>query len=117
MAKRRCFSIDFYDSEDFLNLSNNAKALYLGLLLHADDEGVIINARTILRITGETERTLTELFSAGFLIDVDGVYIIKHWYLHNKVQPARMVSSLYQSQLEKLYVTQTKEYAFKEQFV
>lgn len=117
MAKRRCFSIDLFNSENFLNLTNDAKALYLGLLLHADDDGVVINPRTVLRLMEIRSDVLDELYLNGFLIDVDGICIIKHWLFHNKIQPSRKVDSLYQAELSKLYVTQTKEYALKKQCV
>ncbi len=117
MAKRRCFSVDFYESDKFLNLSNDAKALYLGLLLHADDDGVVINPKTVLRLTGINQDTIEELYINRMLINVDGICIIRHWLFHNKIQPTRKVESLYQKELSKLSVTQTKEYVLKEQFV
>lgn len=117
MAKRRCFSIDLFNSEEFLNLTNDAKSLYLGLLLHTDDEGVVINPRTVMRMMELSDDTMNELYINGFLIDVDGICIIRHWFFHNKIQPSRMVASLYQAELAKLYVTQTKEYALREQCV
>lgn len=110
MAKRRCFAIDFYHKEEFLDLSNGAKVLYLGLLLSSDDEGVVINHRTTMRIIGATETDLRELSETGLLIKINDVYIIRHWYMHNKVQPTRIVKSLYQEELSRLYITQTKEY-------
>ena len=115
MAKRRCFSIDFYESDKFLNLSSDAKALYLGLLLRADDDGVVINPKIVLRLTGIEHNALEELYENSLLLDVEGVCIIKHWLCHNKIQPTRKVQSIYQKELEKLSVTQTKEYVFKEQ--
>ena len=117
MAKRRCFSIDFYESDVFLNISNDAKALYLGLLLRADDDGAVINHNIILKLTRIPLKTLEELYENNLLLNVDGVCIIKHWLCHNKIQPTRKVDSIFQKELEKLSVTQTKEYILKEQSV
>lgn len=115
MAKRRCFSIDFYESDKFLDLSSDAKALYLGLLLRADDDGVVINPKIVLRLTGIETKALEELYENSLLLNIDGVCIIKHWLCHNKIQPTRKVESIYQKELDKLRVSQTKEYIVKEQ--
>ena len=112
MAKRRCFSSGVYESKAYLNLSKDAKILYTELIFHSDDEGVVINPEIPMCILGVDERALAELVEQELLILVDDVYVIRHWYLHNKVQPSRMIQSLYQTQLSKLTVNQRKEYEF-----
>ena len=114
MAKRRCISVDVFDSDIYLDLSNDAKALYTSLILHSDDEGVVINHQTVMRLLGSKPEDVEELTKAGFLIKIGEVYIIRHWYVHNKVQPSRMVESLYKTELSALELTQTKEYRLAE---
>ena len=110
MAKRRCISVDVMESDEYQELSNAAKCMYIALMLRSDDEGVVINPRTVMRMTGFTDTQLDELIDSGFVLKVDNIYVIKHWYLHNKIQPSRIVKSLYQESLSKLRVNKLKEY-------
>mgnify|MGYP003296917054 CR=1 FL=1 len=84
MAKRRCFSIDVIESIPFRKLSHEAKTLYFGLIAHSDDEGVVINPSVPLCLYKIDESTITELIENGFLLKLDDLLIIKHWYIHNK---------------------------------
>ncbi|MBQ8058123.1 MAG: hypothetical protein IJ275_07320 [Ruminococcus sp.] len=110
MAKRRCISVDVYENNDFLDLSDSAKVLYTAFILHTDDDGFIINHRTVMRLLGSSQNVLQELFDIGFVMDVGGVLVIKHWYIHNRIQPTRKVDTIYQEQLNRLYVNDCKEY-------
>lgn len=112
MAKRRCIAVDVYESEEFLTLSDKAKVLYTLFILRSDDEGVVINPRTAMRLCGATDVELCELLEMGFLLAVDGVYVIRHWYAHNRIQPSRKTDTLYTEQISRLYVSSTKEYEF-----
>lgn len=110
MAKRRCISIDFYDSEMFCQLPPSAKHLYTELILHSDDDGVIINPTTVLRICKTKRDVLELLVRHNLIIKIDGIYIIRHWYVHNNVQPSRKVDSIYADTLFKLRINERKEY-------
>ena len=113
MAKRRVFSIDVVESMEFLSLSKKAQLLYFFLMLHTDDEGVIINHEVVVKITGSSDKALEELTEAGMLIKVDKIYIIRHWHKQNRIQPSRIVPSLYQEELSKLTTNQLKEYVYR----
>lgn len=110
MAKRRCINIDFYDSEMFCELPPSAKHLYTELILHSDDDGVIINPTTVLRICKVKRDVLERLVRHNLILRIDGIYIIRHWYVHNKIQPSRKVDSIYSEMLFKLRVNERKEY-------
>lgn len=110
MAKRRCINIDFYDSEAFCELPPRVKYLYTELILHSDDDGVVINPKAVLRICKSDKRNLDLLVNKKFLLNIDGVYIIRHWYVHNKVQPSRKIDSIYSETLYKLYINERNEY-------
>lgn len=112
MAKRRCFSIDVIESLAFRRLSPEAKAIYFGLMAHADDEGVIINHTIALCLQDIDERAVKELVDSEFLLIVNDMYIVKHWYLHNRIQPSKFTDSLYQAELGMLYLNDRKEYEF-----
>lgn len=110
MAKRRCFSIDVIESYEYLKLSEKAKNLYTVLILKADDDGVIINYRTPLKLMGFGEEVFDELLDTGFILLVENIYVITHWNVHNQIPPSKKTPSLYQSQLEKLALSQDKRY-------
>ena len=113
MAKRRCFSVDLFENEKFLLLNDKSKVLYFGLLLHSDDDGVIINPTAIMRLLKKQKKYFDELLENGFVMRVDDVYFIKHWCLHNKIQPSKKTPSLYQDELRKLYLNEALEYELK----
>ena len=113
MAKRRCFSVDLFENEKFLLLNDKSKVLYFGLLLHSDDDGVIINPTAIMRLLKKQKKYFDELLENGFVMRVDDVYFIKHWCLHNKIQPSKKTESLYQDVLSKLIINKSKEYELK----
>lgn len=110
MAKRRCLSRDVFESRKYLKLSVIAKCLYIALILHADDEGVVINPHIPANSLRCDEKGFEELVTEGFLLKIEDTYIIKHWYVHNKVQPSKMIPSLYQTELSRLKVNERKEY-------
>lgn len=110
MAKRRCISIDFYESENFLEMSDKLKMLYTMLLLHCDDEGIIVNPMMVTKIMKASKRHLQELIDRGFILSVDGVYVLRHWFWHNHVQPSKKNMSIYVTVLDKLRVNKLKEY-------
>lgn len=112
MAKRRCIAVDIYESEEFFCLSDKAKALYTYFILRSDDEGVIINPKTAMRLCMAGEETLRELIENGFVLEVGEIFVIRHWYAHNRIQPSRCVPSLFSAELEYLRVNQTKAYEF-----
>ena len=117
MAKRRCISVDVYENNDFIELSDSAKVLYTAFILHTDDDGFVINHRTVMRLMGATEEKLQELLNTGFVIDVGRVLVIKHWFIHNRIQPSRKVDTIYQEELDRLFVNEWNEYELYPQFV
>ena len=117
MAKRRCISVDVFENNDFIELSDSAKVLYTAFILHTDDDGFVINHRTVMRLMGATEEKLQELLDTGFVIDVGRVLVIKHWFIHNRIQPSRKVDTIYQEELSRLFVNEWNEYELYPQFV
>ncbi len=117
MAKRRCFSVDLFENENFLYLSDKAKVLYFGLTLHSDDEGVIINPTAVMRLLKISKRYLEELIENGFVMRVEGILVIKHWNLHNHIQPSKKTPSMYRDELAKLVVNSSNEYQLKSEII
>lgn len=112
MAKRRCISVDVYESEEFYELSDKAKVLYTHFILRSDDEGVVINPKTAMRLCDAKDEALKELIDSAFVLEVEGVYVVRHWYAHNRIQPSRVVPSIYSEELGRLCINKTKLYEF-----
>ena len=52
MAKKRMFSLDVVDTDDFLEMPCGAQALYFQLGMHGDDDGFVGSPRRIMRAAG-----------------------------------------------------------------
>ncbi len=111
MAKRRCISVDVYESEEFYELSDKAKVLYTHFILRSDDEGVVINPKTAMRLCDAKDEALKELIDSAFVLEVEGVYVVRHWYVHNQIQPSKKTPSFFQEELSVLTVNEKKLYA------
>ncbi len=112
MAKRRCINIELFENEKFLELSDKSKILYFGLMLHSDDEGFIINPMSTMRLLKKQKKYFDELIENGYIMQVDDVYVIKHWYAHNRIPPSKRLMTKYYKQHAKLKVNFSGEYVF-----
>lgn len=105
MAKQRLINCDFIN--DMTEVSNKAKFLYLMLFVNADDKGFVGNAKDIIEniekkndekneislelLENDYESALHELVEKGLLYEFKSnhnnrVYLIRHWYYHNKLK-------------------------------
>ena len=71
MAERRMFAKSILSSDEFIDLPIRSRLLYIDLAMQADDDGMINNARSILRMNGMTDEDLQPLIEKGFLITFD----------------------------------------------
>lgn len=56
------------ESDPFFEMPADSQALYMHLVLNADDEGFVGNPETIRRMTGFSKDSLKLLIAKGFLI-------------------------------------------------
>jgi predicted dehydrogenase len=54
---------------------------------------------------------LKELIDSAFVLEVEGVYVVRHWYVHNQIQPSKKTPSFFQEELSVLTVNEKKLYA------
>ena len=108
MAKKRLLNCEFVNASSFkINLSNKAKLLYLMMFVNADDKGFVDTCDEIIKSLNENDNTfrneinmsllsnnyesaLNELLDKGMLYlftnnHQDKIYLIRHWYFHNKL--------------------------------
>lgn len=100
MAQRRMFSLKITNSARFLRMPLDSQLLYFHLGLHADDDGVV-EAYSVIKLTGSQEDNLKVLSSKGFVrvLNEDLVSYITDWNEHNLIRPDRKVDSVYKNLL------------------
>ena len=106
MAERRMFSLRVVNSARFLRMPVSSRLLYYDLGMHADDDG-IVEAFSVMTMTGATEDDLRVLCSKGFVsvLNEDLVTYINDWQENNKIRPDRKVDSIYKNLLVQLNVS------------
>lgn len=101
MAERRMLSIKITSSARFLRMSHASQALYMHLVMNADDDGVV-EAFSIMRLAAATEENLQELADRKFIriLNEDLVAHILDWDENNKIRSDRKRDSIYKDLLE-----------------
>ena len=111
MAKKRMFSVDVVDTDDFLNLPTSAQALYFHLGMHGDDDGFMANPKMIMRMCGCSPKDLALLISQGFIIALDrGVIAVRDWMINNDLKNDRYHETIYVAQKARLRLDESKRY-------
>lgn len=111
MAERRMFAKTIIDSDAFLNMPASAQNLYFHLGMRADDDGVVNNPRSIMRLVGAHEDDMNILISRKFLIVLqDAVIVIKHWKINNYIRNDRYIPSKYTELLGSLSLDENNAY-------
>ena len=101
MAERRMLSIKITSSARFLRMSHASQALYMHLVMNADDDGVV-EAFSIMRLAAVTEENLQELADRKFIriLNEDLVAHILDWDENNKIRSDRKRDSIYKDLLD-----------------
>lgn len=103
MAQRRMFSKQITETDLFMDMPLSSQALYLHLLMNADDDGFIGNAKTIVRMVGGSNDDFKLLIAKQFIIVFDdGITVIKDWRIHNYIQKDRYHQTIYKDHLKEL---------------
>jgi len=103
MAKRRMFSLDIVNTDDFMDLPCSAQALYFHLGMRADDDGFIPNPRRVLQNIGAKPGDLKRLVEKKYVILFDsGVCMIRDWKTNNHVRRDCYSPTRYQAEKESL---------------
>lgn len=111
MAQRRMLSKQITETDAFLDLPLSSQALYLHLIMNADDDGFLGNARTVLRMVGGSNDDFKLLAAKQFIIVFnDGITVIKDWRIHNYIQKDRYRSTMYSEHKKELSVDKNQSY-------
>lgn len=103
MAERRMFAKSVINSARFLTMPPSSRLLYYDLGMAADDDGVV-EAFTVMRMTGAADDDLRVLVSKGFvsLLNDELVAYITDWSTNNQIRKDRYQPSIYRNLLVKL---------------
>lgn len=111
MAERRMFSKKIIDSDAFLDMPLSTQALYFHLSMRADDDGFVSNPKRIRTMVGASEDDLKLLIVKRFILTFDsGVVVIKHWRIHNYINPDRYNPTTYVEEKKTLQLDDKKAY-------
>ena len=103
MAERRMFTKKVTDDDHFMGLSASAQALYLHLMMAADDDGFCNQIAVCMfkahASTGDLEALLANRYLYQF---ENGVIVIKHWRMANALRKDRYTPTAFQDELAKL---------------
>ena len=105
MANRRMISKSVIKSDAFTMLPLAAQALYVHILMDADDDGFCSNPIMEVRSIGAKKKDLDLLIEKAFLISFDdGIVLVKHWLVSNLIKKDRHKPTEYASHLSEIYV-------------
>ena len=102
MAERRMFAKSVIDSDEFLDMPQEAQLLYFHLSMRADDDG-FITPKKVMRLIGARDDSLKILIAKSFIVPFSsGVIVIKHWAINNLIRKDRYVPTIYQEEKKEL---------------
>ncbi|AVK62446.1 DNA replication protein [Lactobacillus sp. CBA3605] len=111
MAQRRMLSKQITETDMFMDLPLSSQALYLHLIMNADDDGFLGNAKTILKMVGASNDDFKLLIAKQFIIVFDdGIAVIKDWRIHNYIRKDRYHSTMYVNHKSELTVDESQSY-------
>lgn len=93
MANSSIINNDILDNDNFISLPQGAKVLYFYCLTHSDSEGFFANKNMLLKISGSTDNDLEELIKRNYIINFNEEYVIKGWFILNKMRMSQIAAS------------------------
>lgn len=90
MSKRRMIKREIVESDKFIEMPLSTQAIYMHLILSADDDGFVSSPKRIIRGLGGSDDELKILIGKGFVIQFDsGIIVINNWTEHNAIRKDR----------------------------
>lgn len=111
MAKRRMFSLEIVDTDDFLDMPTSAQSLYFHLGMRADDDGFVSSPRKITKIVNCGSDDFKILITKGYVIPFEsGVCVVRDWKTNNYIQPDRYHPTRYLEEKKQLQEAENGQY-------
>lgn len=114
MADRRMFTKKVTDDDNFMSLSSSAQALYLHLMMSADDDGFSNQVNVSMFKAHASVQDLQALLEKRYLYQFEnGVIVIKHWRMANALRKDRYTPTAFQEELARLDIKENGSYTWK----
>lgn len=113
---RRMFNAAIFERENFYELTDKQKWLYVALCMSCDSDGITTTAKRELKFNDATQKDLDKLADNGLIIkDSETAAIcIVHWHIHNQLRGDVYTPTQEQRFKSKLYVTEYCELTLDE---
>ena len=117
MARRRMFSLDIVDSDQFTELPITTRLLYFELGSRGDDDGFIANPKKIAKFADCSEEDIKTLVDKGFAYVFDsGPLVIRHWLANNQLRNDRYHETYFKNEKSMIGVNlKNKTYYYGEE--
>lgn len=114
MAERRMFTKKVTDDDHFQTLSSSAQALYLHLMMSADDDGFSNQVMVSMFKAHASTQDLEALLSARYIYQFEsGVIVIKHWRMANALRKDRYTPTAFKEEFAQLHVKDNGAYTLE----
>lgn len=111
MAERRMFTKKITDDDNFVSLSSSAQALYLHLMMSADDDGFNNQISISMFRAHASVSDLEALLEKRYLYQFEnGVIVIKHWRMANALRKDRYTPTTFQEEFKRLKIKDNGAY-------
>ena len=111
MANKRMYSKEITDSDQFIEMSSAAQALYFHLNQGADDDGFNNQVQMAMWKAHASIDDLKVLMAKNYIIRFEnGIIVIKHWRLHNTLRKDRYTPTNYTEELSLLGIKENGTY-------
>jgi hypothetical protein len=99
------------DDDHFMGLSASAQALYLHLMMAADDDGFCNQVAVCMFKAHASTSDLEALLANRYLYQFEnGVIVIKHWRMANALRKDRYTPTVFQEELARLELKENGSY-------
>lgn len=110
MTTRRCLSTKIVSTDSYAQLSYAEQSMYIQLFMSADDDGFVMGPGLIAARYRNGKTILHGLVSKGYLLLIDGVYIIAHWRVANTLKTDRLKPLDNPDVAAKIWIKQNRMY-------
>ena len=113
MAERRMMTRKVTDDDNFMQLSSSAQALYLHLMMSADDDGFSNQVSISMFKAHASIQDLQALLDKRYIYQFEsGVIVIKHFRMANALRKDRYTPTAFQEELKKLKLKENGSYSW-----
>lgn len=103
-------SAEVVESGAFCALPPRSQALYMHLVMYADDDGVVSNERPAMMACGANKKDLERLVLSRFVLRAGRVLILKHWWTHNKIDRTKHTFTKWIDDLKGIHIRPDRVY-------